>query len=132
MTTDQPQTSSLELAVDEGAPRDVEETSVDASSHSQRLTPPERSEYDNRTDYQRGEGTVENDDLKERIHAVETALATQTPTAAGMEATNAATTAGLQAAQAAAQAGTWAVMVAGSASLIVGTLLGMAIARTKS
>ncbi len=130
--TDQPQTSSSELAVDAGAPRDVEETSVDAGSHSQRLTAQECTKYDNRTDDQRGEGTVENDDLKERIHALETALATQTATTAGMEATNAATTAGLQAAQAAAQAGTWAVMVAGSASLIVGTLLGMAIAKTKS
>ncbi len=81
---------------------------------------------------------MENDDLSERIHALETAQATQAASAAGaqatqaaatagMEATNAATTAGLQAAQAAATAGTWAVMVVGSVSLIVGTLLGMAL-----
>ncbi len=76
--------------------------------------------------------TLEDDDLKERIHKLEVAQATQTATTAGMEATNAATTAGLQAAQAAAQAGTWAVMVASSASLIVGIFLGMAIAKSKS
>lgn len=75
---------------------------------------------------------MEGDDLKERIHALETAQATQAATTAGMEATNAATTAGLQAAQAAAQVGTWAVMVAGSASLIIGMFLGMAIAKAKS
>jgi len=49
-----------------------------------------------------------------------------------MEATNAATTAGLQAAQATATAGTWAVLASGFASLIVGTLLGMAIVKAKS
>jgi hypothetical protein len=49
-----------------------------------------------------------------------------------MEATQTAATAGMQAAQAAAQVGTWAVMVAGSASLIVGMFLGMAIAKAKS
>jgi uncharacterized membrane-anchored protein YhcB (DUF1043 family) len=37
----------------------------------------------------------------------------------------------MQATQAAAQAGTWAVMVAGSAGLIAGIFLGMAIARAK-
>ena len=75
---------------------------------------------------------MEGDDLKERIHALETAQATQAAATAGMEATNAATTAGLQAAQAAAQAGTWAVMVACSAGLIVGMFLGMAIAKAKA
>ena len=74
---------------------------------------------------------MENDDLKERIHALETAQATQVATTSGMEATNAATTAGLQTAQATAQAGTWAVMAAGSVSLIVGIFLGMAIAAGK-
>ena len=74
---------------------------------------------------------MENDDLKERIHALETAQATQAATTAGMEATQTATTAGMQAAQATAQAGTWAVMVAGSASLIIGMFLGMAIASSK-
>ncbi|MBW3611406.1 MAG: hypothetical protein KY438_07735 [Actinobacteria bacterium] len=75
---------------------------------------------------------IEGDDLKERIHALETAQATQAATTAGMEATQTATTAGMQAAQAAAQAGTWAVMAAGSASLIIGIFLGMAIAKAKS
>lgn len=74
---------------------------------------------------------MDNDELRERIHALETAQATQAATTAGMEATNAATTAGLQAAQAAAQAGTWAVMVASSAGLVVGMFLGMAIAKAK-
>ncbi len=75
---------------------------------------------------------MENDDLKERIHALETAQATQAASAAGVEATNAATTAGMQAAQAAAQAGTWAVMGVGSLSLFLGMFLGMAIAKAKS
>ena len=75
---------------------------------------------------------MENDDLKERIHALETAQATAAATTAGMEATNAATTAGLQAAQAAATAGTFAVMAAGSVSLIVGLFLGMTIAKLNS
>ena len=81
---------------------------------------------------------MDNDALTERLHALETAQATQAATAAGaqatqaattagMEATNAAMTTGLQAAQAAAIASTWAVMVVGSVSLIVGTLLGMAL-----
>ncbi len=75
---------------------------------------------------------MESDDLKERIHSLETAQATQAATTAGMEATQTAATAGMQAAQAAAQVGTWAVMAAGSVSLIVGMFLGMAIAKAKS
>jgi len=62
--------------------------------------------------------TMENDDL-ERVHALETAQATQ-----------AATLAGAQATQTAAHTGTWAVMAAGSVSLIVGIFLGMAIAKS--
>jgi len=73
--------------------------------------------------------TLDNDDLTERVHALETAQATQAAVTAGMESTNAAATAGAQAAQLAAQAGTWAVMVAGTAGVILGTLLGMALAR---
>jgi hypothetical protein len=75
---------------------------------------------------------MENDDLKERIHALETAQATQAASTAGMEATQTAVTTGMQATQAAAQAGTWAVMAAGSISLIVGIVLGMAIAKNQS
>ncbi len=70
---------------------------------------------------------MEDDDVKERIHALETAQATQAAAATGVEATQAATMAGMQATQAAAQVGTWAVMGAGSIALIVGLLLGMAI-----
>jgi hypothetical protein len=75
---------------------------------------------------------MENDDLKERIHSLETAQATQAATTAGMESTNAATTAGLQAAQAAAQAGTWAVLAGSGASLIVGIFLGMSIVKARA
>ena len=64
---------------------------------------------------------MDNDDLKERIHALETAQATQTATTAGMQAT-----------QAAAQAGTWAVMVTGSASLIIGMFLGLAFSKSRA
>ena len=70
---------------------------------------------------------MDADETQERIHALETAQATQAATTAGMEATQTATTGGLQAAQAAAQAGTWAVMATGFVSLIVGIFLGMAI-----
>lgn len=72
-------------------------------------------------------GAAVAEEVTERIHALETAQATQAATTAGMESTNAATTAGLQAAQATAQAGTWAVMIASGACLIVGTCLGIAI-----
>ena len=78
------------------------------------------------------ETSVESNDLTERIHALETAQATQAAATAGMEATQTAVTAGMQATQAAAQVGTWAVMAAGSASLIIGIFLGMAIAKAKS
>ncbi len=74
---------------------------------------------------------IDSDDLRQKVQELEKAQATQAATTAGMESTNAATTAGMQATQAAAQAGTWAVMIAGSASLIVGIFLGMAIAKAK-
>jgi len=63
---------------------------------------------------------MEKDDLKERIHALETAQATQTATTTGMQAT-----------QAAMQAGTWTTIGAGAASLIVGIFLGIAISKAK-
>lgn len=63
----------------------------------------------------------DQDQLLERIHALETAGAGQ-----------AAALAGAQATQAAAQAGTWATMMAGAAGLVVGMFLGMAIARARS
>jgi len=62
----------------------------------------------------------QQDELRKRVEALETAGAGQ-----------AATLAGAQATQAAAQAGTWATMAAGSAGLIVGIFLGMAIAKAR-
>lgn len=84
------------------------------------------------TERKRETETVDNEELLERVHGLETAQATQAATTAGMAATQTATTAGMQAAQAAAQAGTWAVMMAGSAGVVLGVLLGMAIAKAKS
>ncbi len=63
---------------------------------------------------------MDQDQLLERVHALESAGAAQ-----------AATLAGAQATQTAAQAGTWATMVAGSAGLIIGMFLRMAIAKAK-
>ena len=63
---------------------------------------------------------IDQDQLLERVHAVEVAGAGQ-----------AATLAGAQTTQAAAQAGTWATMIAGSAGLLVGIFLGMAITKAR-
>jgi hypothetical protein len=63
----------------------------------------------------------DQEQLLERVHALETAGAGQ-----------AAALAGAQATQAAAQAGTWATMFAGSAGLIVGMFLGMAITKARA
>jgi F0F1-type ATP synthase assembly protein I len=63
---------------------------------------------------------MDNDDLKERIHALETAQATQAATAAGAQTT-----------QGAAQAGMMATMVTGSVSLIVGMILGFMFSSRK-
>ena len=76
-----------------------------------------------------GAMTMDNDEMQERIHSLETAQATQAATTAGMEATQTATTTGMQATQAAAQAGTWAVMATGFVSLVVGIFLGVTIAK---
>ncbi len=62
----------------------------------------------------------DQEQLLERVHALEVSQAGQ-----------AATMAGAQATQAAAQGGTWATMVAGSASLIIGLVLGVLINKTK-
>ena len=75
---------------------------------------------------------MDNDELRERLHALEVAQATQAASSAGAEATNAATTAGMQATQAAAQAGTWAVMAVGSISLILGFFLGMGVTKSRN
>ena len=74
---------------------------------------------------------MDQDQLVERIHALEVAQATQAATQAGAAATTAATQAGTVATNAAAQAGTIATMVAGSVALIVGIFLGIAISQAR-
>jgi hypothetical protein len=64
---------------------------------------------------------MDQDQMLERVHAVETAQATQ-----------AATLAGAQATQAAAHAGTWSTMLAGAGGLIVGMFLALALGRARS
>ena len=70
---------------------------------------------------------MDNDQLMERVHALEVAQATQAAAQAGSVATLTATQAGATSTTAAAHAGTWSTMVAGSAGLIVGIFLGIAI-----
>ena len=90
----------------------------------------------------REEDLVENseNDVIERLHAVETAQAVQTAVAAGADATqaavqagaattNAATHAGAATTNAATHAGTWSTMAAGAAGLVAGIFLGLAISR---
>ncbi|MFD3542529.1 hypothetical protein ACFWUQ_23980 [Streptomyces sp. NPDC058662] len=64
-----------------------------------------------------------------KVHALETAMAAQEASMAGVQATQAAAQAGMTSIFAATQSGTWAVMGAGSAALLVGIFLGMAIAK---
>jgi hypothetical protein len=64
---------------------------------------------------------MDQDQMLERVHAVETAQATQ-----------AATLAGAQATQAAAHAGTWSTMLAGAGGLVVGMFLALAFGRARS
>jgi predicted lipid-binding transport protein (Tim44 family) len=61
---------------------------------------------------------MNEDQLTERVHALEVAQATQAATQAGAAATTAAS-----------QAGTVGVMIAGSAGLVAGLLLGILLAR---
>ncbi len=63
--------------------------------------------------------SMEHDQLVERVHALEVALATQAATQTGAAATNAA-----------AQAGTWSTMAAGFAGLVVGMFLALALRRS--
>ncbi len=62
----------------------------------------------------------EQEQLLERIHALEVSQAGQ-----------AATMAGAQATQAAAQAGTWATIASGSASLVIGIIVGLMIGKAR-
>jgi hypothetical protein len=72
---------------------------------------------------------MDNEKLLERIHALETAQATQMATTAGMEATQGAVQAGNMATTTAMTTGTMTTMAAGSIGLIVGIFLGLAIRR---
>ncbi|MEU7068110.1 hypothetical protein [Streptomyces sp. NPDC046161] len=72
---------------------------------------------------------METSELESKVQKLETALAVQEASMAGAQATQAATQAGMTSTFAATQSGTWAVMGAGSAALIVGIFLGMAIAK---
>jgi hypothetical protein len=73
--------------------------------------------------------TMDNEKLLERIHALETAQATQTATTAGMEATQGAVQAGNMATTTAMTTGTMTTMVAGAVGMVVGMFLGLAIRR---
>lgn len=72
---------------------------------------------------------VDNDQLLERIHALETAQATQAATTAGMEATQTAMNAGNMATTTAMTTGTVMAVAAGGVSLVVGMFLGLAMRR---
>lgn len=73
--------------------------------------------------------TMDNDEMIERIHALETAQSTQAATTAGMEATQGAIQAGNMATTTAMTTGTMTTMAAGSMGLIAGLLLGLLIRR---
>ena len=70
---------------------------------------------------------MDNEKLIERIHALETAQATQAAATAGMEATQGALQAGNMASTVAMTTGTMTTMAAGSIALIVGIFLGLAM-----
>lgn len=74
---------------------------------------------------------MDQDQLVERLHAVEVAQATQAATQAGSVATLTAAQTGAAATNAAAQAGTVGTMAAGSVALIVGIFLGLAISKAR-
>ena len=73
---------------------------------------------------------MDNQELLDRIHALETAQATQAASLAGAEATQTAAQAGNMATTAAMQAGNMATLVAGGVSLIAGIFLGLAMRRS--
>lgn len=74
---------------------------------------------------------MDQEQLLERVHALEVAQATQAAGMAGAEATMAASQAGMTATGAAMQAGTWSTMIAGAVGMVAGLFLGMAIARSR-
>ena len=75
------------------------------------------------------ETPMDNEQLVERMHGLETAQATQAAATAGMEATQAAAQAGNMATTAAMTTGTMMTMAAGSLGLIAGIFLGMTMRR---
>lgn len=72
---------------------------------------------------------MDTEKLLERIHALETAQATQMATTAGMESTQAAVQAGNMATTTAMTTGTMTTMAAGSLGLIAGMFLALAMRR---
>ena len=74
--------------------------------------------------------SMQENDVQERLHSLETAQAVQAATQAGAQATMAATQAGASSTTAAAHAGTWSTMAAGAAGFVVGIFLGLAIAKS--
>ncbi|MFE7779086.1 hypothetical protein ACFU5O_35500 [Streptomyces sp. NPDC057445] len=72
---------------------------------------------------------METSELESKVQSLETAFAAQEAAMVGAQATQAATQAGMTTTFAATQSGTWAVMATGSAALVVGIFLGMAIAK---
>jgi hypothetical protein len=75
------------------------------------------------------QSNMDNEQLLERVHALETAQATQAATTAGMEATQGAIQAGNMATTAAMTTGTMTTMAAGSIGLIAGIFLGLTMRR---
>jgi CHASE3 domain sensor protein len=74
---------------------------------------------------------MQENDVSERLHGLETAQAVQTAVQSGSEATQAAMQAGAASTNAAAHAGTIAMVVTGSVALIVGLFLGITIRASK-
>lgn len=75
---------------------------------------------------------AESNDVQQNVQDLRHDLDVQAATQAGAQATQAATQAGQAATTAAAQAGQAAAIAAGFVGLIVGTLLGIAIAQSKN
>lgn len=75
--------------------------------------------------------TVDDKQIEERLHAVETAQAAGAATLAGAQATQVAAQAGSSATMAAMQAGTMTTMVAGSVGFVVGIFIGIAVRSAK-
>ncbi len=75
---------------------------------------------------------AESNDLQQNVQDLRHDLDVQAATQAGAQATQAATQAGAQATQAAAVSGLAAAVASGFVCLVVGTLLGIAIAQSNN